>query len=291
MARNENARYRSARGRRQEPEIDAIAVALTAQILLVLVLLLLAFVVKQANEDGYREFKGEYDGMVGGDQDLGAYFGALGNMGQDFFGSVERFLGQIFGGGPAEGEQSPQEPPAREEPAAFDYLEAQGVATAWVPYHLSGAEQQLEAPPGASLAPVYLSAAVKPPVTGLITSPFAYRTHPVSGETDFHNGIDIAAGEGRKVLAALPGVVEETGWSDIYGNYIILRHSPNLQSFYGHCSQLIAKEGMAVARGERIAKVGATGLVTGPHLHFSLLAEGLYVDPLWVLGNLLEPAD
>lgn len=291
MARNDNTRYRSARGRRQEPEIDAIAMALTAQILIVLLLLIIAFIAKKADEERYETFRRDYESMVDGEGEIGAYFGVLGNLGKSFFTSVEQFLGQVLGG---EAKQPEPEPvSAQEEPPAFDYLEAQGMAVAQVPYGMAMSlrGEQMEAPQGASLAPVFLGAPVKPPVTGPITSPFAYRVHPISGNTDFHNGIDVAAEEGRKILAALPGVVEEVGSSEIYGNYILLRHAPNLQTFYGHCSQIIAREGMNVLQGERIAKVGSTGLVTGPHLHFSLLAEGLYVDPLWVMGDLLEPAE
>jgi len=149
----------------------------------------------------------------------------------------------------------------------------------------------LPVPEGASIAPVMLGGRMRPPVTGIITSPFAYRVHPVSETVNFHTGIDIAAEEGRPILAALPGVVVEVGWSDIYGNYIILEHAGNLRTFYGHCSVIIAKEGMVVSQGERIAKVGNTGMSTGSHLHFSVIVDGVYTDPLWVLGDFVRVVD
>ena len=144
---------------------------------------------------------------------------------------------------------------------------------------------QLPVPEGNSMAPVALAGNLQPPVTGLITSDFAYRFHPVTGDTDFHNGMDIAAEEGRDVLAALPGRVVETGWSDIYGNYVMIEHSDNLSTYYAHCSEIIVAQGTVVRGGERIAKVGETGVATGPHLHFSVIVEGKFTDPYWVLKD------
>ena len=89
-------------------------------------------------------------------------------------------------------------------------------------------------------------------------------------------------------MAALPGEVVEVGYSSVYGNYIVLQHATNLKTFYAHCSQIIAKEGMAVRQGERIALVGKTGLATGPHLHFSVIVEEQFADPYWILSDYLE---
>jgi murein DD-endopeptidase MepM/ murein hydrolase activator NlpD len=132
---------------------------------------------------------------------------------------------------------------------------------------------------------VFVIGAVKPPVTGLITSPFGYRDHPVTEEEDFHTGMDIAAVEGRAILCALPGTVTEVGQSPIYGNFITVRHSENLETFYAHCSEIIATAGTKVRQGERIAKVGQTGVATGSHLHFSVLVAGQYCNPYWLLKD------
>ena len=141
----------------------------------------------------------------------------------------------------------------------------------------------LPAAEGPTLAPYFLTASMWSPVSGLVTSRFGWRSHPVSGQDDFHTGVDIAAAQGTPVLAALPGVVEQTGYSESYGNFVVLRHSDNLRTTYNHCSEILAKEGEQLARGDRIALVGSTGISTGPHLHFEVEVKGLKADPLQAL--------
>ncbi len=141
----------------------------------------------------------------------------------------------------------------------------------------------LPAAEGTTLAPYFLTASMWSPVSGLVTSRFGWRCHPVSGEQDFHKGVDIAAAQGTPILAALPGVVEQTGYSESYGNFVVLRHSDNLRTTYNHCSEILAKEGEQLARGDRIALVGSTGISTGPHLHFEVEVKGLKADPLQAL--------
>lgn len=141
----------------------------------------------------------------------------------------------------------------------------------------------LPAAEGTTLAPYFLTASMWSPVSGLVTSRFGWRGHPVSGQKDFHTGVDIAAAQGTPILAALPGVVEQTGYSESYGNFVVLRHSDNLRTTYNHCSEILAKEGEQLARGDRIALVGSTGISTGPHLHFEVEVKGLKADPLQAL--------
>ena len=141
----------------------------------------------------------------------------------------------------------------------------------------------LPAAEGTTLAPYFLTASMWSPVSGLVTSQFGWRSHPVSGQDDFHTGVDIAAAQGTPILAALPGVVEQTGYSESYGNFVVLRHSDNLRTTYNHCSEILAKEGEQLARGDRIALVGSTGISTGPHLHFEVEVKGLKADPLQAL--------
>lgn len=141
----------------------------------------------------------------------------------------------------------------------------------------------LPAAEGTTLAPYFLTASMWSPVSGLVTSRFGWRSHPVSGQEDFHTGVDIAAAQGTPILAALPGVVEQTGYSESYGNFVVLRHSDNLRTTYNHCSEILAREGEQLARGDRIALVGSTGISTGPHLHFEVEVKGLKADPLQAL--------
>ena len=77
----------------------------------------------------------------------------------------------------------------------------------------------LSVPDYATMAPITINYPLTPPLSGKITSGFGYRLHPVTGERDFHTGIDIAAAEGTPVVAALPGIVTEVGYDGIYGNY------------------------------------------------------------------------
>ena len=141
----------------------------------------------------------------------------------------------------------------------------------------------LPAAEGTTLAPYFLTASMWSPVSGLVTSRFGWRSHPVSGQDDFHTGVDIPAAQGTPIPAALPGVVEQTGYSESYGNFVVLRHSDNLRTTYNHCSEILAKEGEQLARGDRIALVGSTGISTGPHLHFEVEVKGLKADPLQAL--------
>ena len=140
-----------------------------------------------------------------------------------------------------------------------------------------------EAPEGMSFRQIAAEQELCTPLTGSITSPFGYREHPITGEADFHTGIDIAAAEGTAIYCAADGKVTEAGCSDTYGNYLVITHSDNFQTKYAHCSRLIAQQGDVLRQGERIALVGSTGVSTGPHLHFECIVEELRCDPLWLL--------
>lgn len=136
-------------------------------------------------------------------------------------------------------------------------------------------------PRSVSFSPLLLTAQPHVPVSGRVSSGFGWRDNPLSpGSFDFHTGLDIAAGEGTPILAALPGTVSDTGYSDSYGNFIHIVHTGGLETHYAHCSQIIARTGENIRQGERIALVGSSGNVTGPHLHFEIRQGGLCCDPL-----------
>lgn len=118
------------------------------------------------------------------------------------------------------------------------------------------------------------------PSTKTITSEYGWRRHPVLNYDRFHNGIDIGARHGAPILAAYDGKVVAASYTSAMGNYIMIDHGDGLYTIYMHCSQLYVSEGTYVIRGEQIAAVGATGLVTGAHLHFSVRLNGEYVNPL-----------
>lgn len=113
----------------------------------------------------------------------------------------------------------------------------------------------------------------------VVTSPFGYRTSPISGEWKMHGGIDLASPVGSEVFATKEGTVSETGFDEVYGNYIILSHSGRKTSLYAHLSKINVEKGQKVSGGETIGLVGITGATTGPHLHFEIREDGTPKDP------------
>jgi len=122
------------------------------------------------------------------------------------------------------------------------------------------------------------------PSTTYITSPFGTRFHPVQKRNKTHTGIDIGAGHGASIVAAEAGTVLRAGWNSGYGNYVVIDHGGGVQTLYGHCSALMVQSGQSVSRGQKIALVGSTGVSTGPHLHFEVLINGSYTDPMGYFG-------
>ena len=122
-----------------------------------------------------------------------------------------------------------------------------------------------------------LSSPVANPV---ITSTFGYRIHPIYGDRRLHAGIDFRAATGTPIKAAAPGEVIFAGWKSGYGNTTIIDHGGGLATLYAHQSAFRVKQGDEVKRGQVIGAAGATGNVTGPHLHFEVRVNGTPVDPL-----------
>jgi murein DD-endopeptidase MepM/ murein hydrolase activator NlpD len=117
------------------------------------------------------------------------------------------------------------------------------------------------------------------PMVGKVTSGFGYRTHPMGGGRKFHNGIDIAAPHGTPVKAADAGKVIFAGNKWSLGDAVIIQHTSGYQTLYGHLSKILVKKGEQVKQDQVIGREGSTGISTGPHLHFSILYRGKYVDP------------
>lgn len=112
-----------------------------------------------------------------------------------------------------------------------------------------------------------------------ISDEFGYRTHPILGTQQFHNGIDMAAPGGSPILAAYSGKVVAATYSSTMGNYVMIDHGDSLYTIYMHASALYVSKGQEVAKGEKIAAVGTTGRSTGNHLHFGVRLNGNYVSP------------
>lgn len=122
------------------------------------------------------------------------------------------------------------------------------------------------------------------PVAGMTSSGFGYRMHPLRNEVLFHYGTDFAAWTGTEILAFASGTVGMVGWDAGFGNYIIVTHPGGWQTLYAHCSSAYVTGGDTVTAGECIGLVGATGNVTGPHLHLELTCDGVYYNPEFYLS-------
>ena len=121
-----------------------------------------------------------------------------------------------------------------------------------------------------------------------ISSTYGYRTYYIYGKkvTDFHRGIDIPSAVGTDIYAAQTGKVVVAERHSSYGNYIVVDHGGGISTLFAHCSKLLVKVGDTVKQGDHIAEMGATGNVTGPHLHFEVRVDGKIQDPIangWVV--------
>ncbi len=123
------------------------------------------------------------------------------------------------------------------------------------------------------------------PIGGPVTSGFGWRTHPITGSSRFHAGIDIGAGSGTPIGAADSGTVIISGWQGGYGNTVVVDHGGGLTTLYAHQSSIAVGNGASVSKGGLIGYVGSTGFSTGPHLHFETRVNGNPVNPMGYLGG------
>lgn len=113
-----------------------------------------------------------------------------------------------------------------------------------------------------------------------ISSYFGPRPQPTAGASTNHKGIDLAAPYGSAILASAAGKVTTSTYSKSAGNYIVIAHGNGMSTVYMHCSSLLVSVGEVVDQGDVIAKVGSTGYSTGNHLHFGIIKNGSYVNPM-----------
>ncbi|MFJ6792940.1 peptidoglycan DD-metalloendopeptidase family protein [Streptomyces sp. NPDC091268] len=124
------------------------------------------------------------------------------------------------------------------------------------------------------------------PVAGGVST--AYKTAGAMWSSGYHTGVDFIASTGTTVKAVGAGTVVSAGWGGAYGNEVVIRHADGNYSQYGHLSQLSVSVGQSVTAGQRIGLSGATGNVTGPHLHFEIRTGPSYgsdIDPLAYLRS------
>lgn len=123
------------------------------------------------------------------------------------------------------------------------------------------------------------------PVKGLYGNGFGWRKDPFTGMRDFHQGLDIVAPPGTRVVSPADGVVTQGGISGGFGNSIFISHGYGLVTRYGHLQKLAVRPGQQVHRGDVLGFVGSTGRSTGPHLHYEVLVHQRNVDPLRYILN------
>jgi murein DD-endopeptidase MepM/ murein hydrolase activator NlpD len=113
-----------------------------------------------------------------------------------------------------------------------------------------------------------------------ITSPFGMRIHPVYGYPKMHTGIDLAAPFNTPIYASRPGVVVWAGWGDTGGWWVKLDHGDGFATTYLHMTRYVVKVGDFIQAGQLVGYMGSTGVSTGSHLHFGVMYNGEWVDPL-----------
>jgi len=122
------------------------------------------------------------------------------------------------------------------------------------------------------------------PVKGTISSRFGLRTNPISHKEELHPGVDIPANTGILIHAVLTGEVIEARKGTTFGNFVKIKSGSNVVSVYAHCSKILVKKGQKVLKGQNIAKVGSTGMSSGPHVHFEVWRDSRPVDPSLLLS-------
>jgi len=135
----------------------------------------------------------------------------------------------------------------------------------------------------------------KPVNNAIMRSGFGGRRHPILGYVKMHTGVDWATAYGTPIFASGNGVVEKVGWEGGYGKYVRLKHNNGYETAYGHMSAFAKgmEVGKRVRQGQVIGFVGSTGMSTGAHVHYEILVNGRFVDPMRIKlprGRSLEGA-
>lgn len=123
------------------------------------------------------------------------------------------------------------------------------------------------------------------PLVGAVTDRFGYRDHPVDGEEKFHYGVDIDGKNGAVISSFADGKITVIGESSDLGKYVTVLHENGYTTLYAHCSRITASTGQLVKLGDPIAEVGQSGNATGPHLHFELHADTVYLNPIYYISE------
>lgn len=124
------------------------------------------------------------------------------------------------------------------------------------------------------------------PAFGRISSPYGWRTHPVTGRRDFHRGLDISNGPNSPIYVTADGTIREVGYNRFYGRYIVVDHRFGYQTMYAHMNKAHVERGQKVTRGDIIGAMGSTGRSTGSHLHYEVRKYRKTVNPYHYLNKM-----
>ena len=120
----------------------------------------------------------------------------------------------------------------------------------------------------------------RPCVWTVLTCPYGWRTHPITGKQSFHTGVDLANVQGTPIYAAKGGTVTTATYDGVYGYYVTINHGDGFSTLYGHMTNYVVSPGQTVTGGQVIGYMGSTGWSTGPHLHFTIYYNGNTVNPM-----------
>lgn len=112
-----------------------------------------------------------------------------------------------------------------------------------------------------------------------VSSTFGARRHPVTGRLQEHKGIDLVAQRRTKIRTTRKGVVTFAGPTKVGGNMVFVRHAGNIETRYGHLQKILVKRGQTLEQGNAVGLLGSSGFSTGPHVHYEILVNGIYIDP------------
>jgi murein DD-endopeptidase MepM/ murein hydrolase activator NlpD len=124
-------------------------------------------------------------------------------------------------------------------------------------------------------------------------SGFGFRRHPILGYSKMHTGVDWSAPYGTPIFSSGNGMVDKVGWEGGYGKYVRVKHNNGYETAYGHMSAYARgiEPGKRLRQGQVIGFVGSTGLSTGAHVHYEIVVNGRFVDPMRIRlprGRVLE---
>lgn len=122
-----------------------------------------------------------------------------------------------------------------------------------------------------------------------VASKFGPRNINVPGASTYHQGWDIGGALNANIVAALDGTVSYVGYEENgAGNYVQIDHGNGVKTEYFHCNEILVKKGDKVTAGQTIARVGSTGVSSGPHLHFGVQIDGVRIDPEYFLNKAMQ---